>query len=165
MKAKVLSTKEIIDIEEVYDCWGGIRGFKTSEPENGRYIYFETSEIMVLPESKPQKNKRTMKAKIKATGEILNIAEYATIMMDQTDRWGNPIEYKPEEVELIDDGEDLSESNVCESRRFELMKAVLPVLIQELPLVHDRTEESFMEMVADLAAKYADAAISRLKEK
>lgn len=42
-----------------------------------------------------------MKAKIKKTGEIINLASYATITLDKSDSWGNPIELKPEEVELI----------------------------------------------------------------
>jgi hypothetical protein len=42
-----------------------------------------------------------MKAKIKKTGEIVNIAEYAKITLEQCDSWGNPIELKPEEIELI----------------------------------------------------------------
>lgn len=42
-----------------------------------------------------------MKAKIKKTGEIVNLAEYATIALDAHDSWGNPIEMKPEYIELI----------------------------------------------------------------
>ena len=42
-----------------------------------------------------------MKARIKKTGEIVNIAEYSKITLEQCDSWGNPIELKPEEVELI----------------------------------------------------------------
>lgn len=42
-----------------------------------------------------------MKAKIRKTGEIVNIAEYAKITLEQCDSWGNPIEVKPEEIELI----------------------------------------------------------------
>lgn len=42
-----------------------------------------------------------MKARIKKTGEIVNLAEYATIALDEHDSWGNPVELKPEEVELI----------------------------------------------------------------
>ncbi len=44
-----------------------------------------------------------MKARIKKTGEIVNLADYAMITLDSHDSWGNPIEMKPEEVELIDD--------------------------------------------------------------
>lgn len=42
-----------------------------------------------------------MKAKIKKTGEIVNIAEYAKIALDICDSWGNTIELRPDEVELI----------------------------------------------------------------
>ena len=42
-----------------------------------------------------------MKARIKKTGEIVNIADYATITLDDHDSWGNPIEMKPEDIELI----------------------------------------------------------------
>ena len=40
-----------------------------------------------------------MKARIKKTGEIVNLASYATIALEQHDSWGNPIEVKPEEIE------------------------------------------------------------------
>lgn len=46
-----------------------------------------------------------MKARIKETGEIVNLASYAVITLDKCDSWGNPIELKPEEVELIDENE------------------------------------------------------------
>ena len=42
-----------------------------------------------------------MKARIKATGEIIKIADYATVTLDKCDSWGNPIEVKPEDIELI----------------------------------------------------------------
>ena len=42
-----------------------------------------------------------MKVKLKKTGEVYNIADYATIALDSHDSWGNPIEVKPEDVELI----------------------------------------------------------------
>lgn len=44
-----------------------------------------------------------MKARIKKTGEVVNLASYAKITLECCDSWGNPIEVKPEEVELIDD--------------------------------------------------------------
>lgn len=47
-----------------------------------------------------------MKARIKKTGEIVNLASYATITLDCCDSWGNPIELKPEEIELIQDKTD-----------------------------------------------------------
>ena len=42
-----------------------------------------------------------MKARIKKTGEIVNIAENATIELEMCDSYGNPICLEPEDVELI----------------------------------------------------------------
>ena len=42
-----------------------------------------------------------MKAKIKATGEVFNIASYATVTLDNHDSFGNPLEKKFEEVEKM----------------------------------------------------------------
>lgn len=47
-----------------------------------------------------------MKARIKKTGEIINIAEYAKIELDVCDSFGNPIELKPEDVELVQEKTD-----------------------------------------------------------
>lgn len=44
-----------------------------------------------------------MKARIKKTGEIVNLASYAKITLEICDSYGNPIEVKPEEIELISD--------------------------------------------------------------
>ena len=35
-----------------------------------------------------------MKARIKATGEVFNIASYATVTLDNHDSFGNPLEKK-----------------------------------------------------------------------
>lgn len=47
-----------------------------------------------------------MKARIKATGEIINTAPYARIALDKCDSRGNPIELRPDEIELIQDKKD-----------------------------------------------------------
>lgn len=44
-----------------------------------------------------------MKAKIIKTGEIINIAEYAKIELNVCDSYGNPIQLKPDDIELIPD--------------------------------------------------------------
>lgn len=49
-----------------------------------------------------------MKARIKKTGEIVNIASYAKITLESCDSWGNPIEVSPEEMELIDDNNQVN---------------------------------------------------------
>jgi len=67
-----------------------------------------------------------MKVKIRKTGEIVNIAEYAKITLDICDSNGNPIELNPEEVELIQDvKEENSQSPDWEQRRYEIAKEIL----------------------------------------
>ena len=44
-----------------------------------------------------------MKARIKKTGEIVNIAEYATIELEMCDSYGDPICLAPEDIEIIQD--------------------------------------------------------------
>lgn len=65
-----------------------------------------------------------MKARIKTTGEIINIADYATVTLDMCDTFGNPIEKSFEEVEILqektsDDGID------WEQRRYEIARELM----------------------------------------
>lgn len=63
-----------------------------------------------------------MKARIKKTGEIINIANYAKVTLDQCDSWGNPIELEFDEVEILQ--EPTSDID-WEQRRYEISKSVL----------------------------------------
>lgn len=63
-----------------------------------------------------------MKARIKKTGEIINIANYAKVTLDQCDSWGDPIELEFEEVEILQ--EPTSDID-WEQRRYEISKSVL----------------------------------------
>ena len=47
-----------------------------------------------------------MKARIISTGEIIKIADYARVVLDQCDSYGNPIEVPFDDVELIKDSSD-----------------------------------------------------------
>ena len=58
-----------------------------------------------------------MKARIKKTGEVINLASYATITLERCDSCGNPIEMKSEEVELVDD--ETAEFETCEQTGLE----------------------------------------------
>lgn len=62
-----------------------------------------------------------MKARIKATGEIVNIAEYATVELESCDSHGNPIEYGFDEVEILQDKTDDID---WEQRRYEIAKDI-----------------------------------------
>lgn len=47
-----------------------------------------------------------MKARVKATGEIINIADYARVRLDRCDSYGNPIELSFDEVEILQERSD-----------------------------------------------------------
>lgn len=70
-----------------------------------------------------------MKIKIKKTGEIVNIAEYARITLEQCDSWGNPIELKPEEISFIEEQtEDEHWRDVRERAAIAAMQGTITIL-------------------------------------
>jgi hypothetical protein len=104
-------------------------------------------------------NKREviMKVKIRKTGEIVNIAEYAKITLEQCDSYGNPIELKPEEVELIQEqAEDEHWQDVRERAAIVAMQGVMYFF---------GSIDYNKETIAKVAVEQADALIKQLKEK
>jgi hypothetical protein len=98
-----------------------------------------------------------MKARIKKTGEIVNIAEYAKITLEQCDPYGNPIELKPEEVELIQEqAEDEHWQDVRERAAIVAMQGVMYFF---------GSIDYNKETIAKVAVEQADALIKQLKEK
>ena len=98
-----------------------------------------------------------MKAKIKKTGEIVNIAEYAKITLEQCDSWGNPIEMKPEEIELIQEQtEDEHWQDVRERASIAAMQGVMDFF---------GSIDYNKETIAKLAVEQADALIAELRKK
>jgi hypothetical protein len=98
-----------------------------------------------------------MKARIKKTGEIVNLANYTKITLDQYDTWGNPIEMKPEEIELIQEStEDEHWQDVGERAAIAAMQGVMNFFGS---IDYNR------ETIAKLAVEQADALINELKKK
>ena len=100
-----------------------------------------------------------MKARIKKTGELVNIASYAKITLESCDSWGNPIEVSPEEIELIDDNINPEEEKL---RHLETIRQQATIAAMQGLLVHsgDAHTESF---IARNALIYADALVEKLK--
>ena len=97
-----------------------------------------------------------MKAKIKKTGEIVNIAEYAKITLEQCDSWGNPIEIKPEEIELIQEQtEDEHWQDVRERAAIAAMQGVMDFFGS---IDYNR------DTIARSAVKQADVLIAELRK-
>ena len=97
-----------------------------------------------------------MKAKIKKTGEIVNIAEYAKITLEQCDSWGNPIEVKPEDIELIQEQtEDEHWQDVREHAAIAAMQGVMDFF---------GSIDYNKETIAKLAVEQADVLIAELRK-
>lgn len=97
-----------------------------------------------------------MKARIKKTGEIINLAEYAKIELDVCDSFGNPIELKPEDVELIQEKTDNTDWNQV---RIQAAIAAMRAL---------RSNTGYNQFsdveIAKYSVNYANALIKELKK-
>lgn len=99
-----------------------------------------------------------MKARIKATGEIINIADSATVTLDVCNEFGNPMEKRFDEVEILqektsDDGID------WEQRRYEIARANLQGYISTKPHV------MYFDKVVEFCINVADELIEELKKR
>ena len=100
-----------------------------------------------------------MKARIKKTGEVVNLASYAKIALDEHDSWGNPIELKPEEVELIQ--EQTKDEHWQDVRE----RAAIAAMGQLIGMGRDDGYKYSPLEVANYAVMYADALVEQLKKK
>ena len=98
-----------------------------------------------------------MKARIKKTGEIINIASYARITLDKCDSYGTPIEVRPEDVELI---ANIEEDDYWQNVRIQAAIAAMQGVMNFFGSI-----DYNRETIARLAVEQADALIEQLKEK
>ena len=97
-----------------------------------------------------------MKARIKKTGEIVNVAEYAKITLEQCDSWGDPVELSPDEVELIDESEQRIETPFIEALQHNFEKECrFKILVAAIPAVVERNKSD--KRIAADACDIADA--------
>ena len=98
-----------------------------------------------------------MKARMKESGEIVTLAPYARIALDQCDSWGNPVEVAPEEIELVQDSD-------WQAFRAEAAKDILCAILNGgtasgmIGLVAEK------ESIVKRAMEIADELINQLKE-
>jgi len=108
-----------------------------------------------------------MKARIKKTGEIINIADYAKVTLDKCDSWGNPIELGFDEVEILQEPTSAIDWG---QRRYEIAKTILHAIYIDDGNA-ERAEESGLGFEykdlkgsAQEAVRFADALIAELKK-
>lgn len=115
-----------------------------------------------------------MKARIKKTGEIVNIAEYARITLEQCDSWGNPIEVKPEDIELIQEiTGDEHWQDVRERAAIAAMQGTITILSSSdgsrfTDIVAEGftgSKKSYPNEIAEFSVACADALVAELKKK
>ncbi len=110
-----------------------------------------------------------MKAKIKKTGEIINIASYATVPLESCDSWGNCLNFSFDEVEIL---QEKTSDIDWEQRRYEIAKEAIgaimsnddfygQVLYENAQLYGRRGIPS---AVSNAAVVFADALIAELKK-
>jgi len=98
-----------------------------------------------------------MKARVKETGEIINIADYARVTLDRCDSYGNPIELSFDEVEIL---QERSDNIDWEQRRYELVKAAMQGFCSN---PHQQIMDADSNMVAEWSIDFADSLIKKLK--
>ena len=112
-----------------------------------------------------------MKARIKESGEIINISDYARVTLDKCDSYGSPIELSFDEVEIL---QERSDNIDWEQRRYELAKAAMQgILSDEEEVGYACSEATYKEneihtvpkAVAQFAIACADVLINELKGK
>lgn len=109
-----------------------------------------------------------MKAKIKSTGEIVNLAPYVKIILDNCDSWGNPIELKPEEVELIQEQTvDERWQDVRERAAIAAMQGLISNRVYADNIARKSTEGGFkfLDVISEDAIEMADALVEQIKKK
>ena len=98
-----------------------------------------------------------MKVRIKKTGEILEVAEYAKVEMDVCDSYGTPLEYGLDEIEIVEDvnlSPDIYWQQVTNQAAIGAMQVMLTK--QDVQL--------FVEDIAEFSVKYARALVKELKK-
>lgn len=126
-----------------------------------------------------------MKAKLKKTGEIINIAEYDVVKLDKCDSYGNPIEVRYEDVEQFYDDKGVPlgmpivfpsviETNFSidwEQRRYEIAKESITAIMSNnefLDLVIEvessKNNREIPKAVSVAAVAFADSLIEELKK-
>jgi hypothetical protein len=112
-----------------------------------------------------------MKARIKETGEIINISDYARVTLDKCDSYGNPIELSFDEVEIL---QERSDNIDWEQRRYELAKAAMQGILSNEEEVgyacsgatyKENEKHTVPKAVAQFAIACADVLINELKGK
>ena len=113
-----------------------------------------------------------MKARIKKTGEIVNIAEHATIELEMCDSYGDPVCLAPEDIELIQEQSvDEHWQDVRECAAIAAMQGTTTILGSDafrdiiVSVYPSGKERTYPKEIAYFAVACANALVEELKRK
>lgn len=106
----------------------------------------------------PKNRTETVKARIKATGEIIDIASYARVTLSKCDSYGDPLELGFDEVEILT---EKTEEIDWEQRRYELAKELMKGFASN---PHNQCVDATTETLAQWSVGSADALIAELQK-
>lgn len=101
-----------------------------------------------------------MKVRIKKTGEILEVAEYAKVAMNVCDSYGNPLEYGLDEIEIIGERRIFESYSVVNWQQVKIQAAMRAM---QAHLANSEILD-FSDKVAERSVKYANALVEELKK-
>lgn len=102
-----------------------------------------------------------MKVRIKKTGEVFKVAEYAKVAMDVCDSYGNPMEYPLNEIEIV---EDSSKRLYCQPEvNWQQVTNQAAIAAMQVMLTKQDVQ-LFVEDIAEFSVKYARALVEELKK-
>ena len=112
-----------------------------------------------------------MKVRIKKTGEILEVAEYAKVEMDVCDSYGNPLKYGLDEIEIIGERRIFESYSVVDWQKVKIQAAIGAMQAQlanpellECVTSYDFIDGNASEKVAKMSVKYARTLVEELKK-
>lgn len=103
-----------------------------------------------------------MKVRVKKTGDVLNVADYAKVATEGHDSLGNPLEYYLDEIEIIPDEPQAAETPAVDwgQRRYEIARdAICAYLSSYGGNLYSSTPDAHIKC----AIGYADELIKQLK--
>lgn len=111
------------------------------------------------------------KIRIKKTGEVKIVPEYARIQVEDCDSYGNPLEYNLDEIEIIGERRIFESYSVVNWQQVKMQSAIAAMQAQlanpellECVTSYDLIDGNASERVAKMAVKYAHALVEELKK-
>lgn len=106
-----------------------------------------------------------MKVRIKETGEILEVAEYAKVAMEVCDSYGNPLEYGLDEIEIISERRIFESYSIVDWKKVKTQSAIAAMQALISKESGGQVAGYTTLDLAERAVGYANSLVAVLREK